>query len=407
MLLLLTGICICVNEMRHIEKTAEVSTIALLRREAQEQITPSLFPIFSFVSSDGHESSLSQLLQQKLIESVPVYAYGLREDFTVRRESYLDYDKIIRAEGSDEFSSDLENSIKIDDGMEAALEQENKQIIEEQVREENSKAAGIFIPHTKKQQEFDRTAMQDEEWVRSNFYAIDATTQAQEGQLTAAEFLAADLRVPKGGDSPKILIYHTHSQESYADSVPGDPSQTVVGVGEKLAVLLREEYGYQVLHHTGEYDVERRDYAYSKAAPALEALLEEHPDIDVILDVHRDSVAQDRKLVVDIDGRPTAMVMFFNGLSYTRQTGPIAYLENPNLKGNLAFAFQMQVACNEYYPGLTRRIYLKGYRYNMHYRPKTLLIELGAQTNTVEEAMNACEPLAQMLSLVFEGRVND
>ena len=63
----------------------------------------------------------------------------------------------------------------------------------------------------------------------------------------------------------------------------------------------------------------------------------------------------------------------------------------------------MQMVSNEYYPGITRKIYLKGYRYNMHYRGKTLLIELGAQTNTVEEIMNACDPLAHILSLVLTG----
>lgn len=57
----------------------------------------------------------------------------------------------------------------------------------------------------------------------------------------------------------------------------------------------------------------------------------------------------------------------------------------------------------EYYPGLTRKIYLKAYRYNMHLRPQSLLVELGAQTNTLQEAKNACEPLAQMLDMVLAG----
>ena len=94
--------------------------------------------------------------------------------------------------------------------------------------------------------------------------------------------------------------------------------------------------------------------------------------------------------------------MFFNGMSQTRK-GKIDYLENPYLSQNLAFSFQMQVASNEYYPGIARRIYLKAYRYNMHLCPKTLLIELGAQNNTVEEIRNACEPLAHILHLVLSG----
>ena len=108
------------------------------------------------------------------------------------------------------------------------------------------------------------------------------------------------------------------------------------------------------------------------------------------------------KLVMDLDGRPTARFMFFNGLSRTKKTGDISYLYNENQEGNLAFSFQMQLMAAQFYPGLTRKIYLKGYRYNMHLKEKYLLVELGAQNNTVEEAKNACDPLAHILDLVLD-----
>ena len=79
------------------------------------------------------------------------------------------------------------------------------------------------------------------------------------------------------------------------------------------------------------------------------------------------------------------------------------YLENPHIQDNLAFSFQAQVAANEYYPGLARKVYLKAYRYNLHLKPKSMLIELGAQNNTVEEIMNACDPLAHILAIVLDG----
>ena len=81
--------------------------------------------------------------------------------------------------------------------------------------------------------------------------------------------------------------------------------------------------------------------------------------------------------------------------------GPIEYLPNPNLKENLAFSFQMQLLAAGKYPGLTRKIYLKGLRYNEHVRARSALIEVGAQTNTVEEIMNTMEPLADLLDKVF------
>lgn len=234
------------------------------------------------------------------------------------------------------------------------------------------------------------------------FYTVDANTYTTSEELDAEKLSSADMKIQKGGEGPEILIYHTHAHEGYADSVAGDSSTSVVGVGEQLAKILEKEYGYQVLHDTGCYDGDR-DYAYSCALPALEQILTEHPTVQVVIDLHRDSVAEGTRLVTDIGGKPTARFMFFNGLSRVREVGEIGYLPNENLQGNLAFSFQMQKASEEYYPGLARKIYLKGYRYNMHLRPRTLLVELGAQNNTVEEAMNACGPLARVIDIVLGG----
>ena len=173
-----------------------------------------------------------------------------------------------------------------------------------------------------------------------------------------------------------------------------------------LAEILRKQYGYNVMHHMGQYDVEKRDYAYSNSLPALEAILKENPSIEVVIDLHRDEVAEGTRLVTEIGGKKMARFMFFNGLSRTRRLGDIDSLPNKNIADNLAFSFQMQVLCNEYYPGLTRRIYLKGYRYNMHLKQRYLLIEMGAQTNTYEECMNSCVPLAQMLDLELSGKTD-
>ena len=147
--------------------------------------------------------------------------------------------------------------------------------------------------------------------------------------------------------------------------------------------------------------MESRDGAYSKAGPVVEQILKENPGIEVVIDLHRDGVAEGTHLVTDIQGKQTASIMFFNGLSRTTSNGDIAYLPNPYIQDNLAFSLQMQLAANEYYPGFSRRIYLKGYRYNMHYCPKTLLVEAGAQTNTVQEMMNAMEPLADIIAKVI------
>ena len=240
--------------------------------------------------------------------------------------------------------------------------------------------------------------------LRSEFFAVDGSTSMKEEYLNAERLLNEDLILNNEDEAqgPQILIYHTHASEDFVDSVPGDPSTTIVGAGDRLTELL-EGYGFRVLHDTGVYDQER-DNAYEKALPAVEQILKENPGIEVVIDLHRDEMANDRRLVMDLQGRPTARFMFFNGLSYLRRQGEISYLENPYILDNLAFSFQAQVLANEYYPGLTRKIYLKAYRYNMHLCPKSMLIELGAQNNTVEEIMNACDPLAHVLAMVLKKR---
>ena len=134
----------------------------------------------------------------------------------------------------------------------------------------------------------------------------------------------------------------------------------------------------------------------------MRPILEANPTIEVAIDLHRDGVAEGTHLVTEVNGKPTAKIMYFNGLSRTTASGDIPYLKNPYISDNLAFSFQMQLAAAEYYPDFTRRIYLKGYRFNMHFCPKSMLVEVGAQTNTFEEAKNAMEPLADLFAKVLK-----
>ena len=251
---------------------------------------------------------------------------------------------------------------------------------------------------------FAREKLNDFDYLIQNFYQVDNTTTIGSAQLNADALLGKDVRLSHDASTPQILIYHTHSQEGYADSVPGDASMSVVGVGDYLTELLTQKYGFSVIHHTGQYDVGDRDHAYAKAGPALEQILAENKSIEVVIDLHRDGVGNNTRLVTEQNGVPMAQIMFFNGLSRTTKTGDIEYLYNPYIADNLAISFQMQLKAAEYYPGFTRRIYLKGYRYNMHYCPKTLLIEVGAQTNTLAEAKNAMVPLADLLNKVLTGQ---
>ena len=85
----------------------------------------------------------------------------------------------------------------------------------------------------------------------------------------------------------------------------------------------------------------------------------------VVIDIHRDGVGEDTRLVTDVHGEDTAQIMFLNGLCRTSANGPIEYLQNPYLSENLAFSFQLQAKAAQYYPDFTRRIYLRSYQYNL------------------------------------------
>ena len=253
----------------------------------------------------------------------------------------------------------------------------------------------------KKKVKINRKKLEDFDYLRQTFYQIDNMTTIGKDQLCVEKLLRPDMTVDTSVDGPEILIYHTHSQEGYKDSKPGDLSESVVGLGDTLTKLL-EDKGFRVLHHKGTYDLPDRDHAYSNAAPEIEKIIKDNPSIQVVIDLHRDGVGESTRLVTEQNGKKMAQIMFFNGLSRTTSIGDIAYLKNPYIEDNLAFSFQMQLAAAEYYPGLTRRIYLKGYRYNMHFCPKSLLVEVGAQTNTLKEAKNSMEPLADLLGKVLQ-----
>ena len=248
--------------------------------------------------------------------------------------------------------------------------------------------------------------LMDYDFLIKHFYSVHTSTTAGRDLMNARDLLSRDMTM-KGDDSkPQILIYHTHSQEAYKDSGPG---QTVVGIGDYLTRLL-EAKGYNVYHDKSVYDLKNgqldRSKAYNYALDGITNILQQNPSIEVVLDIHRDGVGENLHLVTQVDGRDTAQIMFFNGLSQPPE-GPIEYLQNPYREDNLAFSLQMQLGAAAYYPGFTRKIYLKGLRYNEHLRPKSSLIEVGAQTNTYEEALNAMEPLSELLDMVLQGNRKD
>ena len=145
------------------------------------------------------------------------------------------------------------------------ISDDNHQELEQVVLAENTMASGAFVPVQAPVATYAPQQLADPGFIKTSFYAVDPTTQIRSDQLRYDTLMGFDASMKQDNSDVQILVYHTHSQEAYIDSAAGDSSESIVGVGEHLCDILRTQYGFNVLHHTGEYDVESRDYAYSNA----------------------------------------------------------------------------------------------------------------------------------------------
>lgn len=361
----------------------------------------------------------SFILQKNVYRQLPLFRF-------LERKAARDFQR----KDPDTYAKIVENHTEF---LGAMVEKENEEVRDEQEKETDKQAEKDSAKETEKSQQ-DKTVtatpevtqtvqashsiqpapridlspqtLADYDYLMNQFFIVDSQTTTNADQLNAAELLGEDLTIQKDATKPQILLYHTHSQEAFADSREGAVEDTIIGVGNYLTELLTKNYGYQVIHVTEAFDMESgeldRSAAYDYAGTYLETILEENPSIEVVIDLHRDGVPENRHLVTEINGKPTAQIMFYNGLSYTIARGNLTYLPNPYIQDNLAFSFQMEYQAAQYYPDFYRGIYLAGYRYNLHLRPRSVLVEAGAQTNTVQEVKNAMEPFADILNRVLQ-----
>ena len=269
---------------------------------------------------------------------------------------------------------------------------------------QSEKSTNIIAADTVTGNVYDRQDLNDYNFCQQ-FYTVTSITSLTKEIFRPSEFLDKDMKITHDSSSPQILIFHTHSQEKFADSTDDD-STSILGVGDYLTELLTGK-GYNVIHDRSVYDYVDgkldRSKAYTYAEQGIESILESNPSIEVVIDLHRDGVADTTHLVTEVDGRQMAKIMFFNGISYSNVKGNINYLYNPYRDDNLAMSLQMHLIGEAYYPGFLRRNYINAYRYCLHERAKSMLIEAGAQTNTFEEVKNAMEPLADMLDKLLTG----
>ena len=214
------------------------------------------------------------------------------------------------------------------------------------------------------------------------------------------ESKSIDLR----GQEPKILIYHTHTTEAYTATKESpyvqtssyrtaDPSKSVLAVGEALAQRLRTQYGFSVIHDTTDHEPPSLKTAYDRSEQTMRKYFEKYPSLVLFIDIHRDA-SSDTKDYVMVDGRPTARLMCVVGQG-------TKYADKPDFDTNYALASVLTEKLRHIDKRLSRDVRVKTGRYNQHVGRLNLLIEVGHNANTLEQALNAVPFLAECLALTL------
>ena len=210
------------------------------------------------------------------------------------------------------------------------------------------------------------------------------------------------LTLPEEG--PQILILHSHSTEAYTPagedvyeaSDPGrtlDKGQNVIRVGDELQKAL-EEAGFTVLHDTALYDYPSYNGAYGRSRAAAEDWLEQYPGIRVVIDLHRDALGGAKTLYPIPEGTCAQVMLVLT----TGESG----LYHPNWRENVKLGLELQAELEAEEPGLARPLLLSPARYNEQLSPGYLLLEVGSDANTLQEALEAARRFASCAAAVLQ-----
>lgn len=204
-----------------------------------------------------------------------------------------------------------------------------------------------------------------------------------------------------------IIIFHTHTTESYTPSEKFNYQMTgtyrttdlnfsVARVGNDLTDLLTLK-GYNVIHNTTLHDSPAYSGSYDRSYKTVSDMINAGNSSQLIIDLHRDAVGSgtDYGPTVKINNEVVAQLMIVVG---TDAGG----LEHPNWKENLKFAVKLQAKANEMYPGLFRPINLSSSRYNQHLSKGAIIIEVGATANTMEQCLGSMKYLASAIDEVMK-----
>ena len=216
--------------------------------------------------------------------------------------------------------------------------------------------------------------------------------------------LTEDMLNPDGisVNTKKVIIYDTHTSESYTPTEKNIYSQTgnfrttdlnynVTRVGDELQKQL-ESYGIKVVHNKTFHDYPAYNGSYSRSLRTAEQLLKDNSDADIVIDLHRDAISDSTYAPkVKINDEYCSQLMFVIGTDVSKSI-------NSNWNQNLKFAIKLQEKANELYPGLFKPIILRNGEYNQHIAKASCIIEVGSTGNTLEESIASMKYLAKVIS---------
>ena len=218
-----------------------------------------------------------------------------------------------------------------------------------------------------------------------------------------AALLVQPLEWDLRAEEPTVLILHTHATESYTKKTESykdsaswrtlDENYNMLAIGDLVAELLTQS-GIHVIHDRTLHDRPSYDGAYVAARKTIKTQLEEHPTIQLVLDIHRDAAERSYgqlRTNAMVDGERTAQLMLVVGTNHD------------GYEQNLSLALKLHAQLERQAPGITRPLQLRSARYNQDLSPGALIVEVGAAGNTHPEARRAAAQLAQAVVALAQG----
>lgn len=325
--------------------------------------------------------------------------------------------------GNAEISQTEETSEEISKNTEKSSQEPSSQTESRQSSEQSSSQSGSEPEYTTPSKEeldaYDSAHEGEAQYPVNEVTLINCDEQYQNVRIKNASSTSFDIKKEleaelgfeiKDTKEPQVLIYHTHTCESYLTYDTGyyyesfyprteNNEENVCAVGDVIADTLNNA-GIVTLHDTTQHDNPSYNGAYDRSLDTINSYLEKYPSIKVVLDIHRDGLGEGgesgkTKTVFEVNGKKAAQVMILAGYNYDPS------LDFDDWEYNLRFALRLQQAAENMYPNMTRPLYFADFMYNMNVNTGSLLIEIGTDSNTLSEAKYTGYLLGNVLAQVL------